>query len=264
MPKVPITGWIPDFSTYPLGPVPLRRPIPPGISIQALETIGGMQWSDLRRTPALRKDPIVKELGIPRDAFYYQLILDPPTGWEGLRLEIIGTKMEDSAPPDAFQWTDMFGQDQPVIIIAWRRRVVCTETPDMYLDVRWHPERGETNALVWPSHIPDKAEDRFKARARKLLQKVEARGRRPGPYGFKDAQEFEDLLVHLIQTADRKGQSVLQKRIALSLRPVLVERWGDTYSAASVDINEESTVRLIEKHISKPWGDLVRQARQSL
>jgi hypothetical protein len=87
-------------------------------------------------------------------------------------------------------------------------------------------------------------------------------GRRQGPDGFDDAQEFEDTLVDLIRTSIKNGQSAKQDRIAVLLQPVLAKRRGDVGSAASVDINLESTERLIRKHKRCSWDDLVKRAKQ--
>jgi hypothetical protein len=138
------------------------------------------------------------------------------------------------------------------------------EPPGVSVEVRWHPEQRETLGLVCPLHVKPEAISQFVALGRKRLQDVERRGRRRGPDGFKDAQEFEDTLVHLIQVAYAKGQGTTQKRIAGFLQPELRTRRGDSDSAASVDVDIDSTIRYIKKHISIPWRDLVRKALQSL
>jgi len=71
-----------------------------------------------------------------------------------------------------------------------RHRRVCHEGSALSLEVRWHPETGETNAMVWPSTLPLKIADKYRATALRLLREVERRGRRSGPDGFKDTQEF--------------------------------------------------------------------------
>jgi hypothetical protein len=45
---------------------------------------------------------------------------------------------------------------------------------------------------------------------------------------------------------------------------VLDQRRGDEGSAASVDVTIDSTIRLIRKHISCAWDELVKKALQSL
>lgn len=262
MPKDLIRGYLADWSSYVLGPVPLPESIPPGISVQALGTFG-LDLNDLRGTPAMRKDPIVKELGIPRHAHYYQAILDPPTGWNGWCLEVIGTKAEDPVPPDAFQWTDMFSVEHPMIIIAWRRRVYWTGVAHGHLEVRWHPDTGVTNHMVWPSTIPDKVAKTFLAKARQLLGAIDGRGRQPGPEGFDDAQELKDTLIRLIQTAHDRGLGTKEDTIALLLKPELDRRRGDIASVASVDTNVKSTVRWMQKYLPCMWAALKKEALQS-
>jgi hypothetical protein len=46
----PLAGYVPDFSEYVLGPVPLPRPVPPGISVQGLGTFG-FQLTNLELAP---------------------------------------------------------------------------------------------------------------------------------------------------------------------------------------------------------------------
>jgi hypothetical protein len=129
--------------------------------------------------PAKRRDPIVQELGIPLNARYYWATLDPLTGWDGLRLEVIGPEAEGPVPPDAFQWTDMFDANRPLTIIAWLRRVSCMAIPQMYLEMRWHPDRGTSIHLVWPSTTSYKVANAFRIRARQLLDVLTTAGGRP-------------------------------------------------------------------------------------
>lgn len=151
----------------------------------------------------------------------------------------------------------------PIQLIAWRRRVYSEKSP-LYVEACWHPRRGESIDLKGMRDDPGLKGVVEARRAGKLLQAVEKRGRRSGPAGFTDAQEFEDVLVHLIQIAHGKGLGTKQERIAVLLGPELAKRRGSVGSAASVDVNIESTVRLIRKHSSCLWDDLVRKALQSL
>jgi hypothetical protein len=130
------------------------------------------------------------------------------------------------------------------------------------LEIRWDPKKRGIIRTEYPCTLSRKDADKYRATALKLLQ-VEQRGRRRGPDSFKDAQEFEDIVVHLIQTAHRKGMATKQDRIATWLQPVLTRRRRDTGSAASVEVNLDSTQRLIRKHIPCLWDDLVKKALQS-
>jgi hypothetical protein len=132
------------------------------------------------------------------------------------------------------------------------------------LKILWHPKKGEIITTEHPRTLSFKAADKYRATALKLLQEVEKRGRPNGPAGFKDAQAFEDTVVHLIQTAHAKGQGTQQERIAELLRPVLVSRRAGIGSAASVDVTAKSTARLIHMHTSCSWRALVKKALQPL
>jgi len=77
----------------------------------------------------LHEEPVRVERRIPPSALLYQATLIEPLGWQGARLAIVGTVAEHQAPPGAPQFTDMFRWDQPMIVIPWRRRVYCKQTP---------------------------------------------------------------------------------------------------------------------------------------
>jgi len=150
----------------------------------------------------------------------------------------------------------------PMEMVLWRRRVYHGEST-FSLEIRWHPKTGEIIRTEHPRTLPFKAADKYRATAFKLLQKVEGRGRRKGPAGFDDDQDFEDTLLLLIQEVHAKNMDPTQDRIATLLQPVLARRWRDTGSPASVDIDIESTKRLIRKHSQRPWHALVKKALQS-
>jgi hypothetical protein len=204
---------------------------------------------------------VVIELGIPRRALLYQGMLIDPLGWQGVTFEVVGTCVEPTDLPEAPQFTDGFSEAHPFTIIAWRRRVYH-EGSGFSLEICWHPKTGEITRTEHPRTLSLKDADKYRATAFKLLQ-VEQRGRRRGPDGFKDAQEFDDIVVHLIQTAHREGMDTKQDRIATLLQPVLARRRRDTGSPASVDVSIDSTKRLMRKHIRCRWPDLLKQALQS-
>ena len=141
----PLVGYVPDFSEYVLDPVPLSKPVPPGISVQALGTFG-FRLRNLALAPPETHDAVVYELGIPRHALLYQGTLIEPLGWQGYTLEVVGTGVEPTDPPEAPRFTDGFSEAHPFTIIAWRRRVYCHGITG-YLEVLWHPEREDSIEL---------------------------------------------------------------------------------------------------------------------
>lgn len=222
------------------------------------------------------------ELDIPLDSYLFKLTLDfknvfklafddeivpdVPLDWQGCTWELVGAIPLPEATFERYRFRlPVFaGYGAPDSAIGvWRRRVYWEGTPGVYLEVRWHPVMGETNAMVWPPHVPPKTAYKHMTTGLKLLRALERRGRPCGPDGFKDEQEFEDTVVHLIQVAHAKGQATKQDRIAALLRPELDGRRRDTGSAASVDVDTDSTIRLIRKHILCPWRDLVKKALQT-
>jgi hypothetical protein len=164
--------------------------------------------ADLERMPAERDDPVIHELGIPLNTLYYRAILDPPTGWEGYRLEVIGTKKEDPDPPDAVHWIDMFGLNQTLIIIAWCRRVYWKKAPSVYLEVRWHPETGETIALKGLEWNTTQESLKRLHQGLKLLKAIKATGGRPlgnrkiPPEEFR--QQYHDKYQQLLDVYESK------------------------------------------------------------
>jgi hypothetical protein len=230
------------------------------------------------------------ELGIPSDRQLLAVVQEAPLGWQDYTFDLIGSYVVPDDPPKAprfwlhsplstrhRQKTQRSQQppysvfepwphrSAPPILIAWRRRVAYQKAC-AWLEARWHPDRGETVTVhgeAYTLSLAD-AQNAFKGlfRGQKLLHKMTQPGRRQGPDGFDDAQEFEDTLVDLIRTSIKNGQSAKQDRIAVLLQPVLAKRRGDVGSAASVDINLESTERLIRKHKRCSWDDLVKRAKQ--
>jgi hypothetical protein len=253
----PLAGYVPNFSEYVLGPVPLPRPVPPGISVQAIETFG----LELLATEH-QDDPVRTELGIPLGAILYKLMLDAPFGWQGYTVEVVGTTAELTDPPEAPRFTDLLVAATPLTIIAWRRRVYCRGTP-LYIEARWCPTRGETIALGGvEGDLGLKSVTKAK-QGIKLLRELERRGRSSGPAGFRDLQEFEEELINLIQKVHANGMDPTQDRVATMLQPILERRRRDTGSAASVEVDPNSIQRLIRKHILCRWQDLVKKALQS-
>src|SRR5262249_6369902 len=159
--------------------------------------------------------------------------------------------------------------EEPAPYIAWRRRVIHPPNP-LYLEAHWCQAQGKT-VLMPQGELWLDASPRERAAALqelhqglRLLHGLETRGRRHGPTGFKDTQEFEDTLINLIRTAHAKGQSTKQAHVATLLRPVLDKRRGDIGSPTSVDVKIEATMRLIRKHLPCPWHDLVKKALRPL
>src|SRR5262249_42103045 len=117
----------------------------PGISVQALGTFG-FQLTNLELAPPETHDAVVSELGIPRRALLYQIMLREPLGWQGVTLEVVGTGVEPTDPPEAPRFTAILSEAHPFTIIVWRRRVYCHGITG-YLEVLWHPEREENIEL---------------------------------------------------------------------------------------------------------------------
>jgi hypothetical protein len=214
------------------------------------------------------------ELDIPLSSFLFRLTLDfstvpsAPHVWQGVVWELIGAY---PPPETTFQryrmrlpvFADWPDDQHPHSVVVWRRRVYFTAARYLYFEWRWHPLTGETHALVTPPTVPPPEVAGYWQRGLTLMRRTERRGRRPGPDGFEDAQEFEDTVVALIRKAHANGQGTKQERIATLLQPILAHRRRDIGSPSSVDVDTQSTKRLIRKHLSCPWHVLVKKALQT-
>jgi hypothetical protein len=225
-----------------------------------------MLWEPkvVQHTPKDKPDPRRATFDIPLNEDLFWLHLGPPRSWTPYMFDVAGTFPAHEATRERFRLDfDKIRHAYSLpYIVVWYRRVYLDE-PGVSVAIRWYPHREEQVELVLPSKLPHKHATRYFTAGLRLLRDLENRGRPPGPAGYEDAQEFEDEVLHLIQTADRHGQTPTQRHIASLLHPILVTRNGATYSAASVDINIDSTAHLIRDHISMPWRELVRKARQS-
>jgi hypothetical protein len=211
----------------------------------------------------------VQGLGIPPDDPVVLVTVHDPFLRQGFTYQALCTYEAPEMPPDAPRLC-LFGprlqgdyyELLPIQLIAWRRRVYSDKSP-LYVEARWDPRHGESIDLKGMRDDPGLKGVVEARRAGKLLQAVEKRGRRSGPAGFRDLQEFEKELVNLIQKVHANGMDPTQDRVATMLQPLLEHRRRDTGSAASVEVDLNSTKRLIRKHIPYLWQDLVKKALQS-
>jgi hypothetical protein len=210
----------------------------------------------------------VHDLGIPSDDPAMLVTVREPLLWQGFTYQAFCTYEAPETPPEAprfffvSQQSANFQSSGGLQLIAWRRRVYSEKSP-LYVEARWHPRHGESIDLKGMRDDPGLKGVVEARRAVKLLQAVEKRGRRSGPAGFRDLQEFEKELVNLIQKVHANGMDPTQDRVATMLQPLLEHRRRDTGSAASVEVDLNSTKRLIRKHIPYLWQDLVKKALQS-
>jgi hypothetical protein len=209
--KGPLTGYVPDFSEYVLGPVPLPRPVPRGISVQALGTFG-FQLTNLALAPPEAHDAVVNELGIPRHALLYQVTLIEPLGWQDVTLEVVGTGVEPTDPPEAPRFTDGLSEAHPFTIIAWRRRVIYQKSPP-WLEARWHPATGERLDVCGVDAPSPTEVAKFYAKSRRLLQLVSARGRPRRLAYFANAEDLQDTILRIMRQMITEGRYPSQEEV---------------------------------------------------
>jgi hypothetical protein len=207
------------------------------------------------------------DLSIPSNAPAVIVTIQAPFGQTAYTYEVFATYdyLPDAKDSQQARFIAVPGRSwdvPPMAIVIWRRRVLCQGIA-AYIEARGDPRTEITPInLINVDDIP--AKDVLRAlKGRHLLRRIERRGRHPGPAGFRDAQEFEETLVYLIQKAHSKGQDPTEDRIATLLQPVLASRRRDIGSPASVGISIESTKRLIRRHLRGLWHDLVKKALQS-
>ena len=217
----------------------------------------------LQHTAPGVRDPLRDAFDIPLTEDLFWLHLGPPRSWTPYMFDVVGTATMHEATRERFRFDleDVRWHYGLPYIILWYRRVYLEE-PGVSVAIRWYPHREATHELLMPSRLSRTQATRYLTEGLRWLHALESRGRRPGPRGFRDDQDFEDTLVHLIQLADAHGQDPTQRHIATLLYPILVARNGATYSAASVEINIDNTTRLIRDHSLRSWDALVTKARQ--
>ena len=260
-------------------PYPFRHflTVPRNIPVQsdAGEWLAKQQGvlEDLRRVPAGEECPLRAELSIPIDAELGLFTIASPLGLQGYRFEAIGTYMPNfidalvAIARGQFFFELWIRSDAATLhtipLAMWRRRVFYKDGPAS-LEACWQPSHGETVTMKGLEHFTRVTEaQKVLSKGMRVLKKLGGGGRRPGPDGFKDTQELENILIVLIQEADAKGQSTKQNHIAALLRPEVTNRRGDADSAASVDVDLDSTIRWVRKHLSCSWRELVKKALQS-
>jgi hypothetical protein len=209
------------------------------------------------------------DLSIPSDAWAVIVTIQGPFGQRAYTYEVVATyaydtlsDTQDSRQARVVLMPGGWRPTPPVSIVIRRRRVYCQGIA-AYIEARGDPRMGETRIdIIGANYLPDK--DVLRAlKGRHLLRKIERRGRRRGPAGFDDDQDFENMLILLIREAHAKGMDPTEERIATLLQPALARRRRGTGSPASVDVHIASTARLIRNHLRCPWRDLVKKALRS-
>jgi hypothetical protein len=256
--KGPLASYVPDFSEYPLAPIPLPRPVPPGISVQALGTFG------FELINGELQDALVwAELGIPHNALVYRCMLRDPLDCQGYSVEVVGPRAEPTDPPDAPRFVDMFSQENPLTVIAWRRRLYPEAHAGVYLEVRWHPATGETNALVWPSHVPHATAAKHITPGLRLLRDIERRGQPWRPPSASEREAFRTTIVGLIRLTRRQGKEPRQQFIAELYREECSKSPLHTPSVAEMNRSAESAARTLRNHLARygyTWEEMLALA----
>jgi hypothetical protein len=257
----PLAGYMPDFSEYVLGPVPVLRPVPPDVSVQALGTFS-LRITNL----ALHEEPVRVELGIPPSALLYQATLIEPLGWQGTRLEIVGTVAEHPVLPGVPQFTNLFDQENPLTIIAWRRRLYFEGHSGVSVEVRWRPATPETNVLTWPPHIPRTTATRYIDMGLRLLRGDKRRGRRWRPPSAREREAFCTTIVGLIRLSVRQKIEPSQAFIAELYREGCSKGPLHTPSVAEMNRSAESAARTLRNHLvhyGYTWEEMLTLAHRA-
>jgi hypothetical protein len=228
-------------------------------------------WRVSFLTPGDVYDVNLQELGTSPDQAAVKVYVNDPLGWQGYIYELFGTYERPESPPDAFRFqllgpagfSELRGPilDGPKLI-AWRRLLYHEKSP-VYLEAQWSATSSGDIIMRGLQRLQGakvrKAMD-YMADGLKLLQKIENRGRRRGPEGFDNEQEFEDTLIHLIQLVARQGQPTTQENVAKYLRKEIDDRRKTCASATQANDTIESTKRLIRQHSRYLWKELLEIA----
>lgn len=156
------------------------------------------------------------ELGMPRDAETRRLVFDGAVygkAWQEYSVEQFGILVPELPHPCPWPYARQVSGDRPELIVqVWLRRIRLNGSP-AYIEARWHPERGETIALVGLESVGSMRCATQTLGGLKLLKRVDKRGRKPGR-NWTDA-EFRDRLRHAYdELAAIYGDDPSQQEIA--------------------------------------------------
>jgi hypothetical protein len=183
---------------------PPRLRLAPNISV-AEELLDSLQ---IQTVPPGRPATIREELAIPLDTQILTLTLGPPLSWMAHTFTLVGTGTTPATTHERcwFSVPALAGYGAAYIYL-WQRRVYYAEPPGMWLDIRWHPERGESVAMAWPRTLS--ADDHGKALRRGLrrLEAITWLGRPLGSGTYPNAAAFLADLRQVLPPFFQHGRS---------------------------------------------------------
>jgi hypothetical protein len=157
----------------------------------------------------------------------------------------------------------MFSQENPLTVIAWRRRLYHEAHAGVCLEVRWHPATSETNALIWPSHVPHATAANHITPGLRLLRDVERRGQQWRPPSASEREAFRTTIVDLIRLTIRQGKEPRQQFIAELCMERRSNRPLHTPSVAEINRLAESAARTLRNHLERygyTWEEMLTLA----
>jgi hypothetical protein len=157
--------------------------------------------------PPGRPATIRAELGIPEDTQVFTLTLGPPLAWVAHTFTLVGTATTPATTAERgwFSVPALAGYGAASIWL-WQRRVYYAEPPGMWLDIRWHPERGESLAMHWPRTLSEADQGRARRQGLARLDAVVQLGRPPGTGTYPDAAAFLADLRPLLAPFFQQGR----------------------------------------------------------
>jgi hypothetical protein len=149
-----------------------------------------------------------------------------------------GTRLWDRAPPDATVFINYLNPEEPVHILAWRRRVIYQPTQD-WVEVQWDPTYGDRfwvhhEAATRPLHEATQAQEALD-RGWQLLHRI---GRTKGTGRFPDSATFRAVLTLVIQQLKRDQLRLSQANVAVRL-----------------SLSERHVRRLFAQHVTTLTGE---------
>ncbi len=177
---------------------------------------------------------LMDELGMPPDAAWKR-ITHPGAlygnVWQDYSIEMFGMSVSLLPRPCPWPYWYLSAPDGHggIVVQLWLRRVRCNDTP-VYVEARWHPERGQSIDLRGLEHIRHPREAQRGLKGLALLRHVERRGRPRGTLSYPDRDDFVARLERATHQIERRGERVTKRALAVELAvdrrtlPTLLQR----------------------------------------
>lgn len=195
--------------------MPIEQPSPSDLCVECRIERGRPNSIHARvRAMARERRMLIVELGMPADAVWKRLVYNGAIygdQWRDYSAEMFGIVVPElPCPPPWPYMRQVYDNGRYGIIVQlWLRRIRHKGTP-AFIEARWHPERGETIALVGLESTGSIASAEKALKGIKFLKRLDERGRKPG----RDEKDFPRRLLEAYDELVGQYASVSQCDVA--------------------------------------------------